>query len=305
MRALLASLFPGAVLCDVVPLSGGLANTNLRLKLDGEPSDLVLRIYQRDPGQLAKEAALARRLQGRLPVADFLHVEGDPGVLGAPFAIVNWIDGVTLDQILPDLTGEDLSGLGEQLGKALATIHGERFAVSGFFDGTLEVGNPIDVGGAGLIAYCREHLTSERVRERLGDRRVHNALAFVERHARMLDVWTGPPCLTHADFNGSNIMVRRVSEGLEVAAVLDWEFAFAGSPFFDLGNITRPPLGERSGFVAGLESGYRAYDDRLPENWQELARLADLTAWVDFATRPSLSDSVLMDVRAMIDRTIG
>ena len=301
----MALLFPGCRLVDAAPLSGGLANTNLRLDLDGEPHRVVLRLYQRDPGEMTKEAAIAARLDGKVPVARFLHVERDPGRLGAPFAVLSWVDGVILDSVLPDLAPGDLARLGEALGRMLAVIHSENFPVAGFFDGELKVAHPIDVGGAGLVAFCRRHLGDGLVVDRLGRDRARDLLAAVEAKAGLLDAWSGPPSLTHSDFNGSNILVRPRDGEVEIAAVLDWEFAFAGSPFFDLGNVARPPLGDDAGFTDGLARGYRAIDTRLPANWPELARLADLTAWIDFATRPDLTQSVLADVLAMIDRTIA
>ena len=61
-----------------------------------------------------------------------------------------------------------------------------------------------------------------------------------------------------------------------VAAVLDWEFAFSGSPAIDFGNLLRPPLGERRSFVAALAAAYEAAGGRLPPDWQAIARIADL-----------------------------
>jgi len=45
--------------------------------------------------------------------------------------------------------------------------------------------------------------------------------------------------LVHADYNGKNLLMQSTHEGWQVAAVLDWEFAFAGSPLFDTGNFLR------------------------------------------------------------------
>ncbi len=305
LRDVLAKIVPGAVLRRVTPLTGGLANTNLHLSLDGEPGDLVLRLYQRDPRQMMKEAAIAKRLQGRVPVADFLHAERGADRIGAPFALLQWIDGVTLDSVLPELEQGALDSLGETLGRLLATVHGERFAQPGFLDGDLDVVETFSPGAEGLIAFCAHRMADDRVAERLGRDRCRALMAYVECHAHHLDQWQGPPCLTHADFGGSNILVKQADGSIGVAAILDWEFAFAGSPFFDLGNLTRPPLEARPSFLASLDRGYRSIDGSLPDNWQALSRLVDLTAWIDFASRPDVSQTVLDDALATIDRTIG
>lgn len=300
----IAAIVPGARLRSVTPLSGGLANTNLHLSFAGEPGDLVLRLYQRDPGQMMKEAAIAARLDGRVPLADYLHVEPDPERLGAPFALLRWIDGVTLDSMLPQLEQSELDALGETLGRLLATMHGVRFGQSGFLDGDLKVVEAFSPGGAGLIAFCAANLADELVGKRLGKARCRELMAYVERHAGRLDHWQGPACLTHADFGGSNILIKQTDGTFDVAAILDWEFAFAGSPFFDLGNLTRPPLDGRPSFLVSLERGYRTIDSSLPDDWQALSRLVDLTAWIDFAGRPAVSQAVLDDAIATIDRTI-
>jgi len=100
----------------------------------------------------------------------------------------------------------------------------------------------------------------------------------------------------HADFNASNILIR---DG-RVAAILDWEFAFAGDALFDFANITRPPLGQRAGFAEGLAAGYRAAGGALPEDWPRLARLVDLYNWADFLARPDPGQALIGDATRMI-----
>jgi len=40
-------------------------------------------------------------------------------------------------------------------------------------------------------------------------------------------------------------------------------------------------------------------------DWLALAHLADLTAWLDFASRPEATDALLADVNRMIDRILA
>ncbi|MGZ6009418.1 MAG: hypothetical protein ACXWLO_09045, partial [Rhizomicrobium sp.] len=51
----------GAVRVEALePLNGGHSNTNIRVKLSSPPRDVVLRLYQHDPAQARKEAAITR-----------------------------------------------------------------------------------------------------------------------------------------------------------------------------------------------------------------------------------------------------
>jgi aminoglycoside phosphotransferase (APT) family kinase protein len=87
--------------------------------------------------------------------------------------------------------------------------------------------------------------------------------------------------LAHSDFNAKNLLVDPGTG--DVTGLVDWEFAHAGTPYTDLGNLLRferdpaltEPLLER--FVD------RAPD--MPADLLERARAADLWALVDLASR--------------------
>ena len=288
----------------VTELSGGLANTNLRLDLDGHPP-VVLRLFQRDPAQAAKERAIhALAAERGLPAPRLLGGGDDPAT-GLPYALLEWIDGQRLDEAAHGLDDSALLPLARSVGAALAAIHAVTFDRSGFFDDSLAVAEPADAGGAGLIGFLRHVLVDGPGGDRLGRGLAGWLMAFAEREAGLLDRWPGPPCLTHSDFGGTNILVRRGPDGWAVAAVLDWEFAFAGSPFFDLGNLLRPPLGSRPGFADAVAAGYRATGGTLPAEWRRMAALADLFSWAEFLTRPTVSDAVVATARQRIADTMA
>ncbi|MGL4964715.1 MAG: phosphotransferase family protein [Inquilinus sp.] len=289
---------------QVTELSGGLANTNLRLDLDGHPA-VVLRLFQRDPAQAAKERAIHALAGERgVPVPRLLGGGDDPAT-GLPFALLEWIDGQRLDDAARGLDDAAVLPLARSVGGALATIHAVTFERSGFLDSSLAVAEPVDAGGAGLVGFLRHVLVDRPGGNRLGRDLADRLVAFAECEAGLLDRWPGPPCLTHSDFGGTNILVRPGPDGWDVAAVLDWEFAFAGSPFFDLGNLLRPPLGPRPGFAAAVAAGYCTAGGALPVEWRRMAALADLLSWAEFLTRPTVSDAVVATARQRITETMA
>ncbi|WP_225766153.1 phosphotransferase family protein [Inquilinus sp. Marseille-Q2685] len=302
--ALVRSLPGQPAVLRVTELSGGLANTNLRLDLDGHPP-VVLRLFQRDPAQAVKERAIHALTAGRGLPAPKLLGSGDDPATGLPFALLEWIDGQRLDEAARGLDDAALPPLGRSVGSALAAIHAVTFERTGFLDASLAVAEPADAGGAGLIGFLRHVLIDGPGGDRLGRDLADRLVAFAEREAGLLDRWPGPPCLTHSDFGGTNILVHRGAEGWAVAAVLDWEFAFAGSPFFDLGNLLRPPLGPRPGFADSVVDGYRAAGGTLPPEWRRMAALADLFSWAEFLTRPTVSDAVIATARQRITQTMA
>jgi aminoglycoside phosphotransferase (APT) family kinase protein len=286
------------------PISGGLVNTNLEVMLDGPPRRVLLRLYQRDPSHARKEAALARRLAGRVPVARFLHFGESNPVTGQPYAVLEWIEGTRLDQQAADASPRTLDALGRAVGAVLAGIHSIRFEQYGFLDAALHVVGPIDFSADGLTAYLRQSLGAGASRELLGAALSDQVLAFAERESHRLATWPHTPTLAHADFNGSNILLRR-ARGWRVAGVLDWEFALSAMPALDFANLLRPPLGDGAAFVAGLAAGYRAAGGALPEHWHLTARIADLFAWADLLNRHGSDPALVADARRAVRLTIA
>jgi aminoglycoside phosphotransferase (APT) family kinase protein len=286
---------------------GGQSNTNIVVELAGPPARVVLRLYQRDPRQPRKEKALDELLAKRgAPSARILHVADDNPVNGLPYAIFEWIDGHRLETVMLDMRRDHFAELAGPIGVALAAIHGIAFAHTGFFGDDLGVAEAVDLGGAGLVAHLRRRLHAGPGGARLGQKLTAQLLHFAEQEGSQLEDWLGRPCLTHADFNPSNILVRRTNSGAwTVAAVIDWEFAFAGSPAFDFGNLLRPPLGDAPGFADAVAKSYAAAGGRLPADWLRIARIADLYAWADFLARPDPSHAVVAEARRRIEAVIA
>ncbi|MBS0470856.1 MAG: aminoglycoside phosphotransferase family protein [Proteobacteria bacterium] len=291
VAAMVAAGLPGARMTGFAPVDGGLANTNLRVEL--ESGRVLLRLYQRDPGQARKEAALAERLAGRVPIPSHLHA-GRQG--GYHYALVEWIDGERLEVALMHWSDAERAAAGVSVGHGLAAIHAVTFANPGFLDERL-VPTPMDVGPDFILGFLRKALADGIGRARIGAALADATLRWARDHAALR--WPGSPCLVHSDFNGSNILMR----GTDVAAVVDWEFAMSGSPDGDFGNLLRNHPDEA--FIEGVSAGYRAAGGTLPDDWRVLARRADLLAWADFLQRPDLHPSVIESARGAIAATIA
>lgn len=286
-------------------VSGGLVNTNLRVTLDGPPGRVLLRIFQRDPAQARKEAAIDRLIADKVPTARFLYFSPANPITGGPYAVLQWVDGIRLDHAAREADALTRAELGTAAGEALARIHSFRFPRFGFFVDDLQVPVPIDLDRNGLLWFMRRCLIEGPGGERLGAALTERLFAFVEREGHRLDAWLGEPRLIHADFNPSNILVRRDESGWRVAAVLDWEFTLSATPAFDVGNLLRPPFGDWPKFVAGFEDGYRAAGGELPEHWRLIAQIADIFAWADLLGQRSEDAALAADARRVLAATVG
>jgi aminoglycoside phosphotransferase (APT) family kinase protein len=307
IESLIRPAIAGASVVGFSPAEGGLANTNISVRLSQAPWRVLLRLYQRDPAAVWRELALNRLvLRHDVPTAAFLHAEDTNAVTGGSYAVLAWADGRRLETVIPEMTAGGFPSLARSIGTTLAAIHGIAFDRTGFLDADLKIAEPVDLGREGLLAYLRECLIEGLGGERLGSALTDELMDFVRRNGVRLDSGLGRPCLTHADFNGSNILVRPDSKGgFEVAAVLDWEFAFSGAPAIDFGNLLRPPLAAEDGFAADLARVYRAAGGELPADWRVIAGIIDLFAWADFLNRPEAAPALIEDARRIVRRTIG
>jgi aminoglycoside phosphotransferase (APT) family kinase protein len=146
-------------------------------------------------------------------------------------------------------------------------------------------------------------LASDLVRKRLGDiaSRVHD---FAWHHDDALSASRSTSGIAHGDFNAANILVRRVDGRWTIVAILDWEFAFAGSIAYDIGNFLRYERASNPRFEPWFSRGLFDGGVDLSGNWRTIARAADLSALCELLTRPAMPGAVVDEIRDLITATL-
>jgi aminoglycoside phosphotransferase (APT) family kinase protein len=269
--------FGGATL---TPLDGGWSGETFVAEVAGERS--VVRIYVRPShrGAAAHEvdAALLRLVRGLLPVPDVLEVRRAVEATGMPALLVtSFLPGERLELLLPRLDGAGRAAIGRTLGEVLADLGGMPMLSTGpFVDGRLTIGSfePDLDGLPAAVELAEPRLGWWSPDELAGLRQV-----AVDAQA-LLDT-VGRRVLVHSDFNAKNLLVA--PDGLEVTGILDWEFAHAGHPFTDLGNLLRFERDEV--FTDAVLAAYTARRGGTAGDALALARAADLWALLDLAPR--------------------
>lgn len=294
------------------PLAGGWSGETFLATQDGRSgtaagNQVVVRYFadaRHAEHAASVQAALLARVRDLLPVpAVHQAYDGDatlPGLL-----VTELVAGERGDLVLARLTGSGAeprrrAGALRTMGRGLGRIAGALAAVpmprTGMFaDATLRI-EPFHLG---LPDWVDTH--APRLAETGWSDGALGALrAVAERAARELD--GAPACLVHSDLNPKNVLVDPVT--LEVTGVLDWEFAHAGHPATDLGNLLR--FDREPAYVEGVLDGYLAAagtvgaargegaDPGEPARRRatELARAVDLVALVDLAARPATNPVV-------------
>jgi aminoglycoside phosphotransferase (APT) family kinase protein len=213
LGARLAAVLGAARITSLTHLSGGASRETWRFEADDRPL-ILQRQRAGDERDLAVEiAALRAGHAAGVPTASIVTASTDPTELGAPYMILQHVDGETTPRkILRDAEfSEARVALPAQLASALVGIHSlDPAAIPGIADV-----DQIDRYREVLDTVGEPHPTFELAFKWLAENRPPPSARTV----------------VHGDFRLGNVIVSR--DGLR--AVLDWELVHLGDPMEDLG----------------------------------------------------------------------
>ncbi|MCU0974768.1 MAG: phosphotransferase family protein [Steroidobacteraceae bacterium] len=216
---------------DAVPgrrLGGG--NSNVTQLIVHRGGQAVLRrppdnaISASAANGVRREHRMLLALAGHARVPRALGFCEDASVIGQPFLVVEFVDGVAITRDLPAAYAEGaetLSRIGEELVDGIAAVHALDWRALG-----LE-------GPSNPAAYVQKQV--ERwLKARAGE--AVRDLPLVEEIGRwLLERLPAAPraAVMHGDFHLDNTLFRRDAPAL--AAIIDWELSTVGDPLSDLG----------------------------------------------------------------------
>jgi fructokinase len=313
--AWLSRVLPGDRVAAAAPLSGGYSNENI-LVTTGR-GRCVLRRYRRGGGRdaartCAVEAALVSRLAGTpVPVPEVIAADPAGSVAGEPLLLTRYVAGLTVAAAIgPDsgraaqamtragdgaarwparaTAGPDRSQaaqIGAAAGRALAAVGLVTFERRGFFTGADLV--PSEAGWPdSLPEFVENCVRAGPAATVLSGAELRQLRALAERSDPLARRVASSRQLVHSDYNGKNLLAVRRAGQWSISAVLDWEFAFSGSPLTDIGNMLRFGAEYPPGFAGWFIAGYQEAGGHLPPDWREISEALDLYALADFLTRP-------------------
>jgi aminoglycoside phosphotransferase (APT) family kinase protein len=207
-----------------------------------------------------------------VPVARAVLSCTDPAVIGAPFCVVDFVEGAVLrdgDEVAA-LPPADARRSAEALVDALVALHSVDIADVGLGD----FGRP--------DGYLERQVRRWRSQwDKVATRALPDLEALHRRLARALPV-SGAPPIVHGDYRLDNTILAPCDFG-RIAAIVDWEMATLGDPLADLGMllmywdpVCEPVLGARHvptanpGFLTGRELAER-YATRSGRDIEALA----------------------------------
>lgn len=176
-----------------------------------------------------RTAAIARLVHARTDVPTFEVLAADVSYREWPwrYMVMTAVRGETWATLRPRLASSTLRDISRQLGRAVAQLHAIGFPGWG------------EIDSMGSVPAGRPYLTAlaERARQRIGDpRHVDLFISALADSARLFDDMP-PAALCHEDLNPNNILFQHAEKGWRLAALLDFDSAWAGNPDSDLARL--------------------------------------------------------------------
>jgi aminoglycoside phosphotransferase (APT) family kinase protein len=263
---------------DVTQIAGGSSNLTFKVT-DGKHEWVLRRPPLRHVLATAHDMGREHRVQSALeatdvPVAAQVAACDDESVIGAPFYMMEWLDGVVYDDV--DAT----AGLTEEQGRAasfelvdvLARLHAvdhEAVGLGGF-------GRPAGYLARQVARWQTQWEKSKTVEMPVVDEvahRLERRLPAESRHA-----------IVHGDYSFNNTMFRR-DDPTRIQAVLDWEMSTLGDPLTDVGMVA----------VYWTEVGEIMWRNRKPQAHRANAGFPDVDSLLERYAATSGADLAQVD----------
>lgn len=289
--------------------NNGLSNTNYIIKFNNRHSTrrpVVLRINARDETLSQKEFNISKLLHGEILVPKILYIHSPDKDTKFPYSILEYCEGVLLsDLLMMDTTPDSFIKIYIQLGKFLSNLSRYQFEKAGSIDVDMKIRefhthnskyNP-------LVNYILDQTQKTTIKEKLGGQLHEDLENKIIEYENFFPSTRSQ--LVHGDFKPSNILVKEEEGKYILSGIIDWEFAYSGSVYSDIGNLFRfshPYDGE---FKASFIKGYseQAYY-MLNSDWERKAKLVDLINLCDLLDSNEHKPNLYSSVVKLIEETV-
>lgn len=215
---------------EVTQLAGGSSNLTFRVR-DGEHDWVLRRPPMHGVLATAHDMGRERRVQAALaatdvPVAGQVAECTDDSVIGAPFYLMQWLDGVVYDDVdaVTGITDEQSLDASYELVDVLARLH----AVDPDAVGLGDFGRPAGYLTRQVTRWQTQWEKSKTVEMPAIDEvgaRLERSVPAESRHG-----------IVHGDYSFNNTMWH-TDDPTRMQAILDWEMSTLGDPLTDVGMV--------------------------------------------------------------------
>lgn len=304
LQIALQTFFRGKNIESFEPLTGGFNNTNLKLRFEGVDTPFVVRISGKPRMEIEAELSVIESLGDSVPVPKVLHVDLNNSILKKHVVVFEFLNGTSLHSVEDSWTESETIQFAENLGPILAAIHSHKFSGSGLLGPDLSIREPFDSFSSGIVAKMLECVTSDSFRKRVSSEEADELLEFIVTNSDIIKPVQNDSYLVHSDCNQKNILAAQKGNQWIVSGILDWEFAFSGSPLMDFGNFFRFEDEMPRGYSPALTNAYTKAGGKLPPTWRKISKFLDLINDVMFLSDKNERPKAFATARQVIFKTL-
>lgn len=295
-RETISNLFKGIIekddIISIKPVDEGCRTSNYIIS-SSDNNKYILKIFFSGNQYCKKECEILNILKDEISVQEIYRLDKSYLVNNKYYAIYKYIEGITLSKSLSDIEiiNEDII---RDAANILSRIHRKRFTSIGFLDNKLDVYNKLPP-----LNKWYDILITARVQKRLGKQIIKNIRKLISKHMDDLIKLDNDSRLVHGDFQGTNILVNNN----RITGIIDWEFAMAGHPLGDIGQLFRYDEYFNKRLISIFEDEYRKKSDYiLPDNWYMLSKIRDLASLIQLLDFEDDMPNKYISVKKIIEK---
>ncbi|MEA4831529.1 MAG: aminoglycoside phosphotransferase family protein [Oscillospiraceae bacterium] len=252
-----------------------------------------LKLYSNTTDKI--ETAVYRYLKNKINVPKLFYYDGIKEKFPFTYTITEFIDGVSLiSHVRNNLKYPPEKSF--EIGRMCAAIHKKKYTHDALLDDKLNSSRE--------LPYTRDkilRLINGKPGNHLNVVTVEKLKAFIGDNSTLFDRIEAESVLCHGDFGYGNIMISD-----EKIYLIDFEFAYAGSIYNDIGHFFRRKGIDVQALIDdriynSFADGYNSVSDtQLPSDWFRLARLCDINAMLCLLNHDGVPAEWIEDIEADI-----
>lgn len=292
---MMAAFDPSLRVLSFSRMGAGQINTGYRVETDRGP--FLLKLYSKPSDGI--ERAMYGYLKDQINVPEMYYADGSKTRFPFAYAVIEFIQGGTLAEYLRE-NGRYPASLARDIGGTCAVIHAKSYPRDGLLDEDMRIEKPLPGAYEKLM-----RLLDGRPATFLKPATVAALRDFAFYRRDQYDRLDERSVLCHGDFNYWNLLI---SGGKTY--VIDFEFAYAGTPYHDIGHFFRSKSEDIQSLIDGrvyaaFKEGYDTVSAApLPADWLSLARLCDMSAMLCLLNNEHFPHGWVADIESDILYTI-
>lgn len=275
ISSLLASFDSTLIILDFSLIDDSMSNSGYVVTTTS--GKYLLKLYSNTTDKI--ETAAYIYLKDKINVPKLYYYDGSKQRFPFAYTVTEFLEGVTFIKYVR--TGLNYPPeMAFEIGRMCAAIHKRKYTHDALLDDKLNITKELPRTREKIL-----HLLNGKPAEYLKLETIEKLRGFIKENSELFDRIEAESVLCHGDFGYGNIMISG-----EKVYFIDFEFAYSGSIYNDIGHFFRKKGSDVQALIDGhiydaFAQGYNSVSAYpLPLDWLTLAHLSDINSMLCLLT---------------------